>query len=110
VGEVSAEVYMKLEELLVDPWQPAVSAGLHPCDLCVYRPEKQGTKNLFVPGDQRVYVAPELILHYVNAHGYRPPQEFCEAAIACPAMRSAEYRRALISAGGPGFLRAVGAP
>jgi hypothetical protein len=50
-GEVSAEVYTRLEGLLVDPWQPAVAAGLHPCDICGYRPEKQGTMDLFVPGD-----------------------------------------------------------
>jgi hypothetical protein len=27
------------------------------------------------------YVAPILILHYVVAHGYLPPQEFVDAAI-----------------------------
>ena len=110
VGEVPPEVYAQLEALLVDPWQPAVVAGFHPCDLCVYSPEKCGTKNVFVPGKERVYVAPELILHYMNAHKYRPPDEFCQSVAACPPMRSAEYRRALMSAAGPGFLRAVGPP
>ena len=28
-----------------------------------------------------IYVAPVLILHYVVAHGYQPPQEFVDAAI-----------------------------
>ena len=109
VGEVPSEVYEKLEALLADPWQPAIAVGVHPCDLCVYSPENAGNKNLFVPGEERVYVAPELILHYMNAHRYRPPDEFCQAVMKCPPMRSPDYRRALLSAGGPGFLRAVGA-
>jgi hypothetical protein len=108
VGEVPSDVYSKLAALLVDPWQIAVAAGPHPCDLCMYSPEKRGTNNVFVPGNGRVYVAPELILHYMNAHRYRPPDEFCRSVMACPQMRSSEYRRALMSAAGPGFLRAVG--
>jgi hypothetical protein len=103
-GEVPKPVYEKLEALLIDPWQPAAAAGAHPCDLCAFVAEKSGTKNLFVPSDGRVYVAPELIVHYVNAHRYRPPDEFCKAVIACPPMGSSEYRRALLSSGGPGFL------
>jgi hypothetical protein len=105
VGEVAADLFAKVEALFVDPWQPAVAGGSHPCDLCTYAPEKRGTKNLFVPGAGKVYVAPELILHYMNAHRYRPPDEFCEAVMACPPMRSQEYRRALLSSGGPGVLR-----
>lgn len=109
LGEVSPDVFTKLVDLLVDPWQPAIAGGGHPCDLCLYGPEKSGGNNVFVPGDGRVYVAPELILHYMNAHRYRPPDEFCRAVSACPPMRSSEYRRALMSAAGPGFLRAFGA-
>jgi hypothetical protein len=106
-GTVAPEVFAKLESLLIDPWQPAVTAGLHLCDLCTFKAEKSGTKNLFVPGDRRVYVAPELILHYVNAHQYEPPKEFCAAVMTCPPMRSAEYRRALLAAGGPDFLNSA---
>lgn len=105
VGEVPPAVYKKLAVLLVEPWQPAVTAGVHRCEICLYDPEKAGTKNLFVPGDQRVYVAPELILHYMNAHRYRPPEEFCAAVTNCPSMGTPEYRRALLAAGGPGFVR-----
>ena len=58
-----------------------------------------------VPGEQRVYVAPELVLHYMNAHGYQPPEEFCTAVMRCPRMGTPEYRQALLTAGGPGILR-----
>jgi hypothetical protein len=92
-GKVPPEVFAKLESLLVDPWQAATAAGFHACDLCVYSPERRGANNLFVPGASRVYVAPELILHYMNAHGCRPPGEFCQAVLVCPPMRSTEDGR-----------------
>jgi len=84
-GDVPLDVFQTLRELLVDPWEPASSIGLHPCDLCLHEPEKCGSENLFVPGEQRVYVAPELILHCLNVHGYRPPDVVCDAVRSCPA-------------------------
>lgn len=62
----------------------------HRCDLCaepVY-----GQQRLFVPSKKAAYVAPELICHYIEAHGYAPPQEFIAAVLACPAAGSAEYK------------------
>jgi hypothetical protein len=105
VGEVPMAVYKKLTSLLSEPGQPAASGAIQPCVLCVYEPERAGTMSLFVPGDKRVYVAPELILHYMNAHGYQPPEEFCQAVTSCPRMGTPEYRQALLTAGGPGVLR-----
>src|SRR5579872_2786455 len=60
-GQVPLDLFAKLESLLVDPWQPAVVGGAHGCDLCLYRSEKQGANNVFVPGDGCVYVAPEFV-------------------------------------------------
>lgn len=105
-GEVSEEVFGKLVELLVDPWQPLASARWFPCPWCrftggagelLYRDHAvaMGTTNLFVPGDEVVYVAPSLVVHYIDAHGYAPPDEFQEAVLKCPEMRSREYLHAL---------------
>jgi hypothetical protein len=99
-GTVDERVYPKLVELLLDPWQPAVATGPHPCDLCLYKPEARGVKNLFLPGNGCIFVCPELIVHYMNAHGYCPPQVFCDAVLACPAMRSMEYHKAVLANGG----------
>ena len=66
--------------------------------LCLYAGEAHGKKNLFIPGDGIVFVCPELVTHYMNAHGYAPSAEFCLAALACPPMRSMEYLRSLLSA------------
>jgi hypothetical protein len=35
-----------------------------------------------VKGSGVVYAVPQLALHYIAAHGYLPPSEFCEAVTA----------------------------
>lgn len=55
-----------------------------------------GANNLFVPGEGCVYVAPSMIVHYVDAHGYDPPVIFWQAVTNCPEMGSKAYRQALI--------------
>jgi hypothetical protein len=107
-GRVSPEVFAKLRDLLSDPWQPFAMGGGHGCDLCQYEPEKYGGRNVFVPDGSRAFVAPEHILHYMNAHGYAPPADFCNAVMACPPMRSQAYRRALIGSGVNEWLRRGG--
>jgi len=75
-------------------------AGRHDCDLCQFEGEASGANNLFIPGNGFLYVCPELIVHYVNAHGYSSPAEFCEALLRCPAMRSLDYLKAILANGG----------
>ena len=58
-----------------------------------------GCTNLYVPTNQVVYVAPSMIVHYIDAHSYLPPTEFCDAVMLCPAMRSMEYRKAMRQTG-----------
>jgi hypothetical protein len=71
--------------------------GSHLCEFCPRPPTKlsPGGIPMLDPlpgttgnGEIRItatngttYVAPVLILHYVVAHGYQPPQEFVDAAI-----------------------------
>jgi hypothetical protein len=105
-GPVDAAVYARLVELLKDPWRPYVTMGFHRCDLCLYAGDHTGNRELFVPGDGVIYVAPELIGHYMNAHGYRPPDEFCKAVLACPPMRSMPYLKALMANGAKTLIEA----
>ena len=115
-GEVSCEVFGKLCELLQDPWEPTHFLGFHTCELCrftyggaaifVTEDERQlrvpasCACNLFVPGDGFLYVSPTAIAHYISAHGYRPPDEYMDAVLRCPPMRSMEYTRAILEHGG----------
>ncbi|HLQ44815.1 MAG TPA: hypothetical protein VK137_08815 [Planctomycetaceae bacterium] len=99
-GRVDEDVFRKLELLLRDAWQPVATAGLHDCDLCAITAEKSGTKNLFIPSDGYIFVCPELITHYINAHHYQPPDSFCKAVVDCPTMRSMAYHKKLLACGG----------
>jgi hypothetical protein len=109
-GYVSTSVFAKLVDLLADPWQPNERVGMHYCDLCRFtggNPDmtyrgisvRMGTANLYVPDEGYIFVAPSLILHYIDAHEYAPPETFCAAVLACPPVRSPEYFRALIRGG-----------
>ena len=109
-GIVDRSVYNKLLELRKSPWQPVAFGGRHGCDLCQYESEAWGSTNLFIPGNGVVYICPELITHYMNAHQYLPPVEFCRAVIECPPMRSMEYLKALLANGRPVVDLAKGPP
>jgi hypothetical protein len=76
--------------------------GPHFCDFCRIS-TVGGVANLFIPGEGVLYVAPELIVHYVDAHEYAPPIEFQRAVLACPPMRSAAYFKAILANGPKGF-------
>ena len=44
-----------------------------------------GSANVFVPGRNVLYMAPSLVVHYIDAHGYRPPDDFHGGRRALPA-------------------------
>jgi hypothetical protein len=113
-GEFAEDYIRKLVELLVNPWQPAMTMGRHSCGFCrlsggpaSFRLGNQadnsevqmGVSNLWLPAEGFLYVAPSLILHYMDAHGYSPPNEFQAAVMACPPMRSMAYLKALLKNG-----------
>ncbi len=98
-GPVDVLIYRRLVELLQSPWEPFLLLGTHGCQLCHYEPGRSGRRNLFLPGDGVVYVCPELVAHYMNAHGYAPPQEFCQAVLGCPELSTASYFKALLAGG-----------
>ena len=103
-GRVSQQFFEKLSELAENPWQPFIAAGFHTCELCqfsFFEHTSRGTSNLFIPLNGVIYVMPSLILHYINAHYYLPPEKFIEAVIQCPAMKSMEYKKLLLK-----FLKA----
>jgi hypothetical protein len=105
-GTMPEQVFRRLAELFVDLFQPYVAAGRHGCTLCQFDPERSGGANLFVPGQGVIYVCPELVLHYINAHRYLPPEEFCQAVLKCPDTRTMEYKKLLLANGGRALLHA----
>ncbi|RKG79627.1 hypothetical protein D7W79_09925 [Corallococcus exercitus] len=117
-GHASRRFVMRLVELLEDPWQPRRSLGWHTCGLCRFTEGprtfeledgprvKLGTSNLFIPAYDRLYIAPSMMVHAVDAHGYAPPEEFVKAVLVCPPMRSPAYLAALRDVAPPWLLEA----
>lgn len=114
-GRVSERIFEKLCQLIQNPFYPPawpVSAGLHFCTLCqfsggsaVARYQQyafSGVSNsiVLIPGKSFLYIAPVHIAHYIDAHFYQPPDEFCQAVMQCPEMRSRDYLNALLNNGG----------
>jgi hypothetical protein len=72
--------------------------GYHACEFCPEPPlvvDADGRRVIGPPGDSMgngeirvagsegiVYVAPVLVAHYIEAHHYRPPDEFVRAVMA----------------------------
>lgn len=107
-GPIPSTTFERLAALISDFWDPVQTIGFHQCDLCQFTPEASGTGVLYVPSMSNIiYAAPVLLSHYVNAHHYRPPDAFLESVLACPPPRSSEYRRLLLSSGGPGTLQRI---
>ncbi|RKG90751.1 hypothetical protein D7V88_10505 [Corallococcus terminator] len=109
-GAVGEDFFAGLIRLCMQPWQPAVFAGRHPCPFCRFTgghggvtyqgmTVSIGAENVFVPGLERVFVAPTMIAHYIDAHEYVPPQVFQEAVLRCPEMRSMAYLKAVKALG-----------
>ena len=98
-GTTDESVFKSLQVLFQSPYAPFVSPGVHICNLCQYA-GAIGNTTLLVPGDGVLYVCPELILHYVSAHWYKPPELFCQAVLECPPLNSIEYKKRLLANGG----------
>jgi len=120
-GPLDQAFVAKLFDLLRHPWQPAAFGGGHDCEFCRYSwghhsfrlagqndSASIGINNLFVPGDNCLFVAPSLIIHYIDAHEYCPPRAFQQAVLACPDMESMEYLRAILANGPQGIASLLG--
>ena len=90
VGEVDAALVDRLREHTCHAWQPVVAAGFHRCEFCSDH-RAAGSDNVWIPTPSLKYVAPELTIHYIEAHCYLPPQEFISAVMACPPQASEAF-------------------
>lgn len=108
-GDVSEEVYHRLAELLIDPWTPfdGCYMGFHGCELCRFTEGVTSSNEFVIPGDGCLYVIPENITHYMDAHEYQPPAEFLDAVMVWPDTRGMEYKKAFLANGGRELLQAI---
>ncbi len=97
-GETSIEFLLRLYQF-AKLWGDSSEAlgwgmflGVHGCELCN---KFQAGGNFGVPAGELLYVAPEMITHYVEVHQYRPPVEFVTAVMNSPLPGTVEYSAAV---------------
>ena len=93
-GEVPTEFLARLKEF-VARWGDSTEAlyfgasgGFHSCEFCG---RVLGIGNFGVPSDGLLFVAPEMVVHYIEDHTYRPPSEFVSAVLQSPLPGTDEY-------------------
>jgi len=69
-----------------------VSAGVHACEFC---DAYHSGGNIGVPDGDVLFVAPDMITHYVSEHQYAPPPAFIDAVLRCPAPGTRAYADAV---------------
>lgn len=91
-GPVPDGFVAALKAHVAKAFQPVIFMGSHRCSLCAEEGRHcRGHHNLLVPTAGLLYVAPELVVHYIEDHGYQPPAEFLDAVLACPEQGSSAY-------------------
>jgi hypothetical protein len=87
VGDAPDEFVGRLRDFCAN-WPAAVQAldwpiacGFHLCELCN---EFYASGNIGVPANKLLFVAPEMVAHYVEQHRYLPPRQFIDAILASP--------------------------
>ena len=94
-GKVPAEFLSRLKEFAAlsgDSTEAlcfAVSMGFHTCEFCG---QAHGVNNFGVPSGELLFVAPEMIVHYIERHHYCPPAAFTEAVLRSPLSDTEEYQ------------------
>jgi hypothetical protein len=97
-ASVSAEFSARLREFVrlaadsADALYFPAFGGFHTCDLC---DAFHDSRNFGVPAGELLYVAPGMVAHYVERHGYSPPAEFITAVMASPLPGTSEYQVAV---------------
>ena len=120
-GNVSNAFFTKMCRLASKPLPVFITAGFHACPFCKFTQALTAQEydgffvkgvsqlNVFVPGNGYLFVSPESITHYIDAHGYFPPQEFQDAVMACPEPGTQTFRKALLENGGRVLIKQMGA-
>lgn len=94
-GKVDEEFLKKLKLIFFgnDNYSSQVNllrAPSRPCDFCGVVVEEHdferymglGCSEIWIKHKEKYYAAPSLIIHYIEAHNYKPPKEYVRAVMA----------------------------
>src|SRR5262245_50585720 len=87
-GRSRLRLFVEKSEDSVDALGWPIFLGVHRCELCH---QFNAGGHFGVPLGDVLYVAPDMIIHYVEDHGYCPPQEFIDALTNSPEPDTDEY-------------------
>jgi hypothetical protein len=93
-GVVTSEFLTRLKEFVARSGDSAMAlyfgacGGVHTCEFCG---RVIGIGNFGVPSDDLLFVAPEMVVHYIEKHAYCPPHEFIAAVLRSPLPGTDEY-------------------
>ncbi len=97
-AEIPQQLQVKLRQYS-DNWDKSTAAlewpaaaGVHECELCG---DYSSGGNFGVPSQEHLFVCPQMVCHYVEIHGYRPPEVFLRALEAAPLPDTDEYTAAV---------------
>ena len=94
IGEAPEGFLDKLKKYSEDDFIIFQTKGFHSCDYC--QDNKFSSNEMRIVGnDGTVYASPYLIIHYIEAHKYLPPQEFIEAVMTGPIPDSEKYNETI---------------
>lgn len=103
VHRVVIEKLLELRNEFAQTFSALSFRGWHSCSICEATNPTQAllsesNVNLFIPHRGFVFVAPGRIDHYIEAHGYQPPESFIDSVLACPSPSSTAYRELITAA------------
>lgn len=79
-GKMDIGYWSKFKKILASQGSIHLTRGKHLCGFC-RQASGNGEYHTYNPRTNRIYIAPALIQHYVQAHHYAPPEEFIEAVL-----------------------------
>jgi hypothetical protein len=95
-GKTNKKFHVKLRQISL--LRVKQTRGFHTCYFCKGPNRPHGSAEIRVPGEGKVYAAPELVHHYVVAHRYKPPEEFIAAVLAWVVAEDADARKRVLRA------------
>src|SRR5262245_41800978 len=94
-GSVTVDFLSRLKEFVersgdsMEALYFGAAGGFHTCEFCGHA---HGTANFGVPSADLLFVAPEMVVHYIEQHAYSPPPELIAAVRLSPLPDTEEYQ------------------
>lgn len=73
-------------------WIFDLEFGSHTCGLCG---NVEGAGIFGIPSDKILYIAPTMILHFIEEHRYLPPRQFLDSVMDSPMPGTKDYEDAV---------------